>query len=107
MISTHVLDTSLGLPASGVLVSLEKKSGEAWISIASEKTNSDGRIVFDNATEFGTYRLQFRTAAYFEQNKAECFFPEVSVIFKINDTSRKYHVPILLSPFGYSTYRGS
>jgi 5-hydroxyisourate hydrolase len=112
MISTHVLDTSRGLPASGVLVTLEIKSNEKvphgeWKAIASEKTNADGRIVFSNPSDAGTYRLQFHTADYFVQLKAECFFPEVPVIFTIRDTSRKYHVPLLLNPYGYSTYRGS
>ena len=107
MISTHVLDTSRGLPASGISVSLEKKAGDVWQPIATEKTNADGRIVFSTVAESGTYRLQFQIAGYFQQHKIECFFPEVPVIFAITDTSRKYHVPLLLNPFGYSTYRGS
>ena len=107
MISTHVLDTTRGLPASGISVSLEKKTGDFWKSIAVEKTNADGRIVFNSAPESGTYRLHFQTAPYFQQNKVECFFPDVPVIFTITDTSRKYHVPLLLNPYGYSTYRGS
>jgi 5-hydroxyisourate hydrolase len=105
MISTHVLDTSNGNPAAGIGVLLEKKSGVDWSTVANEKTNADGRIVFGNSPEAGTYRLTFQTAEYYV--KKECFFPYVPVTFTITDTKRKYHVPLLLSPYGYSTYRGS
>ena len=107
MISTHVLDTSRGLPASEVSVSLEKKDGEIWTKIVVEKTNSDGRIAFGVPSEKGLYRLTFETSAYFLRTQTESFFPEIPVVFLISDTSRKYHVPVLLNPYGYSTYRGS
>lgn len=107
MISTHVLDTSRGLPASGITVSLERKSGDEWSAIAIRETDSDGRIKFDNPATAGTYRLEFHIAPYFQLTKTECFFPTVPVIFQITDVGRKYHVPLLLTPFGFSTYRGS
>lgn len=107
MISTHVLDTQNGLPAAGVTVDLEKKSGDKWAALATEKTNGDGRISFSTPAEAGTYRLTFNTEAYFQKNKVPHFFPVVPVVFVIQETTRKYHVPLLLNPFGYSTYRGS
>lgn len=107
MISTHILDTSLGHPASGVTVQLEKKDGSSWDILATEKTNPDGRIAFSSAAEEGSYRLQFFVEDYFKQQKQTPFFPLVQVQFDISDTGRKYHVPLLLNPFGYSTYRGS
>lgn len=107
MISTHILDTSLGHPAANVAVKLEKQEGASWNKIAEEKTNADGRISFSCPPAPGTYRLQFQIDAYFRNQKLTPFFPEATVVFQISDTNRKYHVPLLLNPFGYSTYRGS
>lgn len=107
MISTHVLDTHLGLPAAGIAVELDKKSGEKWTTLAAEKTNGDGRVSFNVPSDPGTYRLSFQTDAYFQKNKVAHFFPVVPVIFVIQETNRNFHVPLLLNPFGYSTYRGS
>lgn len=107
MISTHILDTSLGLPAQGVTVELEKKTGESWKVLGSEATNSDGRITFACTPEVGTYRLHFRIDPYFRKNEIIPFFPMATVIFEITDIGRKYHIPLLLNPYGYSTYRGS
>lgn len=107
MISTHILDTSKGSPAAGVNVSLEKQNNGSWFLMASEKTNSDGRIEFKNPADAGTFRLTFGVEAYFQSQKLESFFCDTPVIFKISDTQRKYHVPLLLNPFGFSTYRGS
>jgi 5-hydroxyisourate hydrolase len=107
MISTHILDTSLGNPASDVEVKLEKQNGSQWITLTSEKTNKDGRIVFSTPAEAGTYRLEFQIEPYFKRNKLSSFFPEATVVFSISDVNRKYHVPLLLNPYGYSTYRGS
>lgn len=107
MISTHVLDTSLGNPAQGITVRLEKYSGSSWQKIAEEKTNADGRISFQNPAEAAVYKLVFLLEDYFAKNKVEAFFVRAPVIFKITDTNRKYHVPLLLNPYGYSTYRGS
>lgn len=107
MISTHILDTSLGHPAANVTVQLEKQDGKKWLPVATEKTNQDGRISFSNEAEAGTYRLQFWVEDYFKSHKQTPFFSLVPVIFTITDTKRKYHVPLLLNPYGYSTYRGS
>lgn len=107
MISTHILDTSLGNPAAQVPVVLEKKSGTSWSVLANEKTNNDGRIVFATAAEAGIYRLTFQVEDYFKKNNLQPFFLDAPVTFHITDTHRKYHIPLLLNPFGYSTYRGS
>jgi 5-hydroxyisourate hydrolase len=107
MISTHILDTSLGQPAAGVSVQLEKAEGENWSSIGRETTNADGRISFQCPSEVGTYRLMFQVDPYFKSQQVASFFTQIPVLFRITDTKRKYHVPLLLNPFGYSTYRGS
>lgn len=107
MISTHILDTTKGTPAAGVTVVLEKKSEDVWKSIGSDQTNADGRIVFDCPKETGIYRLTFQIEDYFKGLKQESFFMNTPVVFHIQSTERKYHVPLLLNPYGYSTYRGS
>jgi 5-hydroxyisourate hydrolase len=103
-VSTHVLDTARGLPAPGVRVELCAFDQE-WKPIASAITDADGRIKSiapDQALEPGSYRLVFDTGAY-----QDGFYPEVIVTFRIDASGRHYHVPLLLSPYGYSTYRGS
>ena len=105
MISTHILDTTKGLPAAGVPVVLEKQEGTTWKKLAEENTNSDGRIVFNCPHEPGVYRLTFKTEEYFKDE--EFFFMNTPIIFKVKNTESKYHVPLLLHPYGYSTYRGS
>lgn len=105
MISTHILDTTKGMPARGVTVTLEKQVQDSWEIIAKEKTNSDGRIVYDCPKVAGIYKLIFETNEYF--NHEEHFFMNTPIIFQITNTERKYHVPLLLNPYGYSTYRGS
>lgn len=108
MISTHILDTSLGHPAKDVEVKLEKQSApNEWKLLATEKTNADGRIAFACPAETGIYRLQFQVEEYFRRQKLTPFFLTTPVVFQITDTARKYHVPLLLNPYGYSTYRGS
>jgi 5-hydroxyisourate hydrolase len=107
MISTHILDINLGTPAKDVNVTLEKLSGNNWSVMKQDKTNSDGRIAFDCPFEQGQYRLTFQIEEYFKKQNLNPFFLSVPVAFHITDTARKYHVPLLLSPFGYSTYRGS
>lgn len=111
-VTTHILDTSCGRPAAGVPVILERKSAESrWQTIASGTTDSDGRLkdLLPADEEFlsGQYRLTFDTASYFTERDIECFFPQVAIAFVIRDPKQHYHVPLLLSPFGYSTYRGS
>jgi 5-hydroxyisourate hydrolase len=105
VISTHILDTTKGAPAADVTVTLEKQTPDGWKVIAREQTNSDGRIVFQCPKEQGKYKLTFHIEDYF--NGQEAFFLNTDVAFKIQNTDRKYHVPLLLNPYGYSTYRGS
>jgi 5-hydroxyisourate hydrolase len=107
VISTHILDTSLGHPAQGVDVDLEKQAGSGWALVGKGQTNADGRIAFSCPAQPGTYRLQFHVESYFKACNTPAFFTQVPVIFSVADTGRKYHVPLLLNPFGYSTYRGS
>ena len=103
-ISTHVLDTALGRPAGGVRVTLLNMHGAA---IGSALTDAEGRARdFAGKLLAGSYRLRFDVAAYFRESERECFFDEVVVSIRI-DGSGHYHVPLLLSPFGYTTYRGS
>ncbi len=110
-ITTHVLDTALGQPAKGITIRLEKPAGiDKWEVIASGVTNDDGRIA-DLLKEGqilmpGIYRMVFETGPYLEANHVPGFYPVVPVIFETKDTSH-YHIPLLLNPFGYSTYRGS
>lgn len=108
-ITTHVLDTSRGRPAEGVTVTLEVLSDEGWKWLGGGRTDGDGRArdLFDGEIMEGTYRLTFDTASYFATCLVEGFFPIVQLVFKVRDPSRAHHVPLLLSPFGYSTYRGS
>ncbi len=108
-ITTHVLDTSRGRPAAGVAVVLEQQASDGtWTGLAeAAATNSDGRIgdlLPDGATvAAGVYRLRFATAAYFLSCGVPGFYPEVQVVFQIDDGRAHYHVPLLLSPYGYSS----
>jgi 5-hydroxyisourate hydrolase len=103
-LSTHVLDTALGQPAQGIKVTLQSVLDE----LGSGVTDEDGRITefTSGQLEPGTYQLRFDTAAYAAATNQETFFPEVTITFTITD-ERHYHVPVLLSPFAFSTYRGS
>jgi len=105
MISTHILDTTKGTPASDVTVTLEQKNNQEWKEIGSDKTNTDGRIVFNCPKEQGIYRLTFKIEDYYKTD--EHFFMNTPIIFQVKNTERKYHVPLLLNPYGYSTYRGT
>jgi 5-hydroxyisourate hydrolase len=107
-VTTHVLDTALGTPAAGVPVVLERVSDGGVEQLASGGTDADGRVGALGPDELpgGTYRLRFDTAAYFSQTRQQGFFPEVSVVFEVA-AGEHYHVPVLLSPYSYSTYRGS
>ena len=111
-ITTHVLDTSQGRPADGVPVTLQILTAEQhWHELARGTTNQDGRISdllpMDYALEAGVYRMTFDTATYFNSHNLTGFYPFVPVIFQLNEPGQHYHIPLLLSPFGYSTYRGS
>ena len=111
-ITTHVLDTSLGRTAPGVAVRLDvQMEGKGWTTLAERVTDRDGRVrdfvQVGTRLDAGVYRLTFRTGDYFASIRKETFFPEAVVVFEIKDASQHYHVPLLVSPFGYSTYRGS
>jgi len=108
-ITTHVLDTSRGQPASGVPLLLEVQSDSGrWKPIGKASTDKDGRArLLDDNVSRGTYRLTFDTAAYYRAWNIEGFYPGVQVLFEVRDLSQNYHVPLLLSPYGYSTYRGT
>jgi 5-hydroxyisourate hydrolase len=111
-ITTHVLDTSRGHPASGVVVKLELEgAARSWRQIAKGATDTDGRasnLLPDGfALQPGIYRLTFDTGSYFAAHEVQAFYREVVIIFTVSDPDQHYHVPLLLSPFGYSTYRGS
>jgi len=109
-ITTHVLDTSRGRPAAGVPIVLDFRSGTgAWQERGRGMTDADGRLrdLLKDPLEAGVYRLTFDTAAYFEALGAPAFYPVVAVVFEVTSPAQHHHVPLLLSPFGYSTYRGS
>jgi 5-hydroxyisourate hydrolase len=111
-ISTHILDVARGRPAAGVPVVLERHQlGGAWTQVGEGKTNEDGRVKSllpeGVLLEAGTYRLSFAVRAYLEQHHGGGFYPEVAVTFSVENPAEHFHVPLLLSPFGYSTYRGS
>ena len=112
-ITTHVLDTMRGLPAMGVPVLLERANATTaeMETVGRGVTDSDGRarhlLPEGQALEPGTYRISFDTGAYFTATAVEGFYPEVSIVFAAREGETHYHVPLLLSPYGYSTYRGS
>lgn len=111
-LSVHVLNLENGLPSSGIEVKLEQKVGNDWKLLNSATTNEQGRITDlypegEKIDSKATYKVTFETGKWFEKNKAETFFPEVPVIFKANGNLKHYHIPLLLSPYGYSTYRGN
>ena len=107
-ISTHVLDTSGGRPASGVVVALDREGEMGFHKIAEGITDLDGRVrLLDGDCERGIYRLRFALAPYFARTNTRTFFPSADIVFVVEQGSEKFHVPLLLNPFGYSTYRGS
>lgn len=110
-ITTHVLDTSRGRPASGVPVVLEIHEGEGWREIGRALTDGDGRVrqllPAGSALTPGIYRLTFGIETYFQEQEIEGFYPEAAIVFHVRDAHQHHHVPLLLSPYGYSTYRGS
>ena len=109
-VSTHVLDTALGRPAAGVPVTLSRRRETgAWTTVGNGITDGDGRVkeLSEEPLEAGDYRLEFDTAPYFKVAGTSAFYPEVLVVFRVIDPGAHHHVPLLLSPFGYSTYRGT
>lgn len=108
-VTTHILDTGAGRPAAGVAVALLAASGDGWDRVADGTTDADGRVSSLGPEQLtpGTYRIDFATGDYFAATGTETFFPSVSLTFALTDAAQHYHVPLLLSPFAYSTYRGS
>jgi 5-hydroxyisourate hydrolase len=111
-LSTHVLDTGRGQPAAGVPIRLDRHDGGTWRPVAEAETDDDGRLSgllpggsADSVA--GTFRLRFGTGPYFAATGTQTFYPEVSVVFVITNPDEHHHVPLLISPYGYSTYRGS
>jgi len=108
-ITTHILDTTLGRPARDVLVILERWDGD-WVELGQGRTNADGRVTTllpAGTLQAGVHRLRFQVQSYFDAAGRSSFYPEVPIVFQIEATDEHYHVPLLLNPFGYSTYRGS
>jgi len=110
-ISTHVLDTSIGRPAVGISVVLEIESrAGTWKQVGRGMSNVDGRItdlLAPGSLAEATYRLTFDTEAYFRSRNVEAFYPNITIAFHVRDATERHHIPLLLSPYGYSTYRGS
>jgi 5-hydroxyisourate hydrolase len=111
-ITTHVLDVALGQPAAGIPVSLEHQAADgSWKILGNKATDRGGRVTDllpeGKELEAGAYRLTFETASYHRGKSRASFFPQVTVTFTVEDATQHYHVPLLLSPYGYSTYRGS
>lgn len=109
-ITSHILDTSIGKPAEGITLVLYKGGNDEWTEISRSITNKDGRtpspVNTDHSLHEGIYKIRFETKDYFDRNQIPTFYPFIEIIFEINDAAH-YHIPLLLSPFGYSTYRGS
>ncbi|WP_157002296.1 hydroxyisourate hydrolase [Agromyces laixinhei] len=108
-ITTHVLDATVGRPAVGVPVELSVREASDWVRIGAGVTDDDGRATGLGPASVppGEYRLHFDTGAFFAARGTDTFYPEVVLHFEVAEAGRHYHVPLLLSPFAYSTYRGS
>jgi 5-hydroxyisourate hydrolase len=111
-VTTHVLDIAAGRPAAGVAVALEMRDASGdWSRLGQGVTDQDGRLAglvpASRRLEAGVHRLVFDTGAWYEQSGVAGFYPEVSVVFEVRDPTQHYHVPLLLSAHGYTTYRGS
>ncbi len=110
MITTHILDTTLGKPAKAVPIALERLVDGAWTLVGAGVTDDDGRLKTltpPGPVAPGTWRIRFDTGSYFTATGTTGFYPYVEVVFAIVDGAAHYHVPLLLNPWGYSTYRGS
>ena len=110
-ISTHILDTALGRPAAAVPVTLAVMASGSWSLINDAVTDADGRckqlLPATQPLQAGIYRVHFETAAYFERNRVEGLYPYVEIVFRVSDREQHYHIPLLLTANGYTTYRGS
>jgi 5-hydroxyisourate hydrolase len=110
-ISVHVLNQQNGLPTPNVTVTLEREAGDNWVLLNTATTADNGRInalyPAEKPLKNGVYRVTFETGAWFKKNGTKTFFPKIPVIFKVDGSLSHYHIPLLLSPYGYSTYRGN
>ena len=109
-LSTHILDTALGRPAVGVAVALARQDGEGWVVVGTGATDADGRcrtLLGEGAMEAATYRLRFGTAEYYAAQGVKGLYPYVDIVFTVADPAQHYHIPLLLTANGYTTYRGS
>jgi 5-hydroxyisourate hydrolase len=110
-ISTHILDTALGRPGAEIPVSLARYTQEQWATLSEDKTDADGRcrqlLPTGTPLEAGLYRIRFETAAYYEPLRLAGLYPYVEIAFEVRDAGQHYHIPLLLTANGYTTYRGS
>ena len=110
-LSVHVLNQETSLPSANITVTLEAQQGEKWVKLNEAKTDSHGRIKElypkDTNLQKGIYKVTFKTGDWFKANNQRTFFPEVPVVFVIDGSLEHYHIPLLLSSYGYSTYRGN
>lgn len=110
-LSVHVLNLQNGLPSAGVKVTVEKQQGDAWQLLNKSITDENGRIVAlfpeNKSMDKGIYKVTFATGEWFKAHQTETFFPIVPVIFEVDGKVKHYHIPLLISPYGYSTYRGN
>ena len=110
-VSVHVLNLQTGIPTAGVKVELDQKAGDNWTKLAEATTDAQGRIPAlypkDKMAQSGIYRVVFKTGDYYKSVNQQTFFPEIPVIFNLEKTDQHYHIPLLLSQYGYSTYRGN
>ena len=110
-ISTHILDTTVGRPAAGIAVTLEREEGDSWIKVNSTTTDQDGRckhlLPESQTLNAGLHRVRFDTAAYFASRQIVTLYPFVEITFEVANPQEHYHIPLLLTANGYTTYRGS
>ena len=109
-LSTHILDTALGRPASDVSLTLSEFDGEQWLEVGMGTTDADGRcrsLLGERALEARTYKIRFATADYFATQNLTSLYPHVEIVFTVTDPAQHYHIPLLLTANGYTTYRGS
>jgi 5-hydroxyisourate hydrolase len=110
-ISTHILDTAAGRPAAGVALSLARLAQDSWTVLNEAATDADGRCMYllpeGEELETGTYRVHFATAAYYKSQGLLGLYPYVEIVFEIRDSGQHFHIPLLLTANGYTTYRGS
>jgi 5-hydroxyisourate hydrolase len=110
-ISTHILDTALGRAAAGISVTLAFMTNGLWAQLNDDVTDADGRCLHllpqTQTLQPGLYRMHFKTASYYQQNQLEGLYPYIEIVFTVSEGQQHYHIPLLLTANGYTTYRGS